>query len=197
MFHVKHEDRTSETGLDPGIVERLRVYEELLRQRALPAGAIAASDAGRIWPRHILDSVRGARLVPVRAERVADLGSGAGLPGIPIAIARPDLAVTLIESRSRRAGLLELFVERLELRSVTVMAVRLEDVGDVFDACLARALAAPRRAWELAEPLLAPGAPLLCWVGQREHGWPTGVSVDLLGSADLANSGPIAIMTRQ
>jgi 16S rRNA (guanine527-N7)-methyltransferase len=195
MFHVKHEDRTSDARLAPSARERLRAYEALLRERAVAAGMIAASDRSRIWERHILDSLRGAPLVPT--GRVADLGSGAGLPGIPIAIARPDLIVTLFESRRHRAGLLELFVERLELSSVRVSASRLEDVHETFDATLARALAAPTRTWALAEPLLARDAPLLYWAGPDDDRWASGVRIDLHAASDLANSGPIAIMTRQ
>lgn len=197
MFHVKHEDGTSEVGLGPAAQGRLRAFERLLRERAVPAGAVAASDVGRLWKRHILDSVRGAALLPRGVEGVADLGSGAGLPGIPIAIVRPDLRLTLIESRQRRAGLLELFVERLELTNVRALASRVEAVRERFDACLARALASPEDAWRLARPLLVEGGSLLCWVGPDEDRWPAGARIELHHARDLANSGPIAIMTDQ
>jgi len=197
MFHVKHEDRTPGPELSRGVEERLRAYERLLRDRAIPTGLIAAADGMRLWERHILDSVRGAAVMPDGPGRVADLGSGAGLPGIPIAIARPGLQMTLIESRQRRAAFLELVVERLDLPDLRVLPVPLQTVTERFDVCLARALAPPAEVWGLAEPLLTEAGCVLCWVGARAPRWPATARVELYGPGDLANSGPIAIMTRQ
>ena len=94
------------TSLDDPQVEALVRYEGLLRQRGIPLGLIAKGDAGRLWERHILDCLRAAP-IPEEVSSGYDLGSGAGLPGIVVAVARPDLRVVLVERRRRRAGFLE------------------------------------------------------------------------------------------
>jgi 16S rRNA (guanine527-N7)-methyltransferase len=205
MFHVKHEDRAGDArrvgvALDPHAVDRLGVFEGLLRERAIALGMIADGDRDRLWERHIVDSLRGAALVTAdggRARRVADLGSGAGLPGIPIAVALPDVAVVLVEPRQRRAAFLELVVERLGLENASVEARRAQELAVGFDVCLARALAPPSKVWAIAEPLLTTDGRVLVWVGAGDHAWPSGARVSLRPTPHLVNAGPIAIMTRQ
>src|SRR6266545_1833873 len=100
MFHVKHEPWGPASGLelDAHQTDQLDRFEDLLADRAVPLGMIAAPDLSRLAERHILDAIRGAPLLPPGVGPVCDLGSGAGLPGIPVAIARPDAAVTLVET---------------------------------------------------------------------------------------------------
>src|SRR5437867_12261122 len=101
-------------GLAPPQLDLLLAYQELLRERGIPLGLVSAGDRDRLWERHIVDSLRGSSCIPGRqGGKVADLGSGGGLPGIPIAIARPDLLVHLVEGRARRAAFLELAVAHL------------------------------------------------------------------------------------
>src|SRR6266511_3841554 len=101
--------------------DRLESFHRLLAGRAVPQGMISAADAPRLWERHIVDSVRGAACLPERTATVVDIGSGAGLPGIPVAISRPDLSVYLVEPRARRAAFLELTVDTLKLSNVRVV----------------------------------------------------------------------------
>jgi 16S rRNA (guanine527-N7)-methyltransferase len=205
MFHVKHEDRVRDAArlgvvLDRETARRLEVFEGLLRDRAIAMGLVAERDRHRIWERHVLDSIRGAPLVPRRPERrlrIADLGSGAGLPGIPIAVVRPDVDVVLVEPKQRRAGFLELVVERLGLANADVQARGAGELTGPFDVCLARALASPPRVWELAEPLLGEGGRLLAWIGAGEPALPRQVRVRVAQAPHLVNAGAIAIMTRQ
>jgi len=205
MFHVKHEPwgaAATRIGVDlpPGASERLDGYERLLRDRAVPAGLIAAGDADRLRERHVLDCLRGAPLVPAVARTLVDLGSGAGLPGVVIAIARPAVAVVLVERRRARAAFLELVVDLLGLDAVRVHLGDAATVDARFDVATARAFGDPRRSWDAAERLLAPGGRLLYWAGEAfvpQRDAPPGVEVTVPGGHALARGGPVVIMARQ
>jgi 16S rRNA (guanine527-N7)-methyltransferase len=122
-------------------------YAASLATDAVVRGLIGPREADRIWERHLLNCAAVARLLPPRAS-VVDVGSGAGLPGIVLAIARPDVYVTLVEPLSRRTSYLVEVVDALSLTSrVTVVRARAEDAaGSMFhvkpaDVVTARALA--------------------------------------------------------
>jgi 16S rRNA G527 N7-methylase RsmG len=85
---------------------------------------------------------------------------------VPLAIARSDLMFHLVEARTRRASFLELVVERLALANVKVVLARAEEASILVDLCLARALAPPERAWQLASRLLAERGALVYWAGR-------------------------------
>jgi 16S rRNA (guanine527-N7)-methyltransferase len=205
MFHVKHEAWTRSADLlgvdlSPAQVAALDAYEELLVERAIPLGMVASGDRDHLRDRHILDSIRAAPLIEGSEGHTADLGSGAGLPGVPLAIARPDLRFVLVDVRRRRVAFLELVVDTLGLINVEVEQRSVETLPPTFDVCLARALAEPRKAWALADRVLRPGGRLLYWAGRRfdpSTGTPEGVVVSVRATPGLADAGPIAIMTRQ
>lgn len=152
----------------------LDVYEELLVSRAIPMGLVSASDREVLRDRHIADSLRAARAFRGGDTRCFDLGSGAGLPGIPLAIALPDRRFLLVESRERRVGFLELAVERLGLENVEVLPHRVESVGERVrggemapgDVATARAFAPIDRSWRLGAPLLRSGGRLVYFAGE-------------------------------
>jgi 16S rRNA (guanine527-N7)-methyltransferase len=146
------------------IAAKLGSYAELLRQRAVPLGIVARSDASRLRERHIDDSMRALPCLD-DARSAADVGSGAGLPGIPLAIARPDMPFWLIEPRRSRAAFLELCVEALGLANVRVVAARAEDAAVVVDVCLARAVDDALGAWSVARRLLRPGGWVVYFAG--------------------------------
>ena len=177
----------------------LVLYEELLLSQAVPRGIVAASDTGHLRTRHILDSLRAMPHISGEAERVVDLGSGAGLPGLPIAVVRPDLEVTLTESRQIRAAFLELAVEKLGLHNVRVFPEPAEGLEPGFDVCLARGFGDASRTWEVARVLIHPEGELLYWAGRSFtlEDAPSGASVRAVGEAALESGGPIVIMTRQ
>ena len=185
--------------IDVRQASQLDSYEVLLRERAVPLGLIADADLPRIRERHILDCLRAAALVKP-ARSAYDLGSGAGLPGIPLAIAQPGLRLTLVEARRSRGAFLELAVDELELPDVSVFVGRAEALDDQVDLVVARAFADAARCWRLAEPLLRSGGRLLYFAGEGfdpEFEAPEGTDLALFPAPSLARSGPLAIMSRQ
>lgn len=180
--------------------ERLLRYERLLVERAAVLGLVSGKDIGRIRERHILDSLRAAVVVRTADTVAYDLGSGAGLPGLVVAIARPRLHVTLIESARRRAAFLELAVDTLDVPNATVVHGRVEAVTLPADLCFARALAPLQACWEAARGLLGPSGRLVYFAG-RDFTGPIemggGVSWHLVSSPVLESAGPLVIMTGQ
>jgi 16S rRNA (guanine527-N7)-methyltransferase len=185
--------------LDPSQISRLRRFEELLADRAAPLRAISKADSARIRERHTLDSLRAVPVVEA-AEDAADLGSGAGLPGVVVAIALPRVRMMLIERRPRRAAFLELAVEDLGLSNAAVVAGRVEDVTGEVDVALARAFAPIEEAWARARGILRPGGRLVYFAGsQAANPEPPAGSVILsvLRTPVLESAGALVIMTRQ
>lgn len=194
---MKHEGPGSVgVHLSPEQVALLRRYEELLRA-SVTRGMIASSDLSRLWQRHILDGLRGVSLIPSAAELAYDLGSGAGLPGIPIAIGKPGLRVVVAEKRRSRSAFLELTVEELALANVAVHAGSAEELDTGADVCLARAFGEPSRCWEVAEPLLADEGVLLYWAGRGGDVRVEGVRSKPFFEPALADAGPVVMMARQ
>jgi 16S rRNA (guanine527-N7)-methyltransferase len=198
VFHVKHEGWAF-VQLSSAQLESLSLYEELLLNEAVPRRMIAASDAGRLRTRHILDSLRAIPHISTEAERIADLGSGAGLPGIPVAVARPDLEIILAEPRQARAAFLELAIERLRLPNARVFPHPAEELAPGFDVCLARGFGDALTTWIAARDLLLPDGVLIYWGGETFGADvpPAGARVRAVGEAALESGGPIVIMTRE
>jgi 16S rRNA (guanine527-N7)-methyltransferase len=151
---------------------RARRYARLLIEDAARRGLIGPREAESVWPRHILNCGVVEELVP-REARIVDVGSGAGLPGIPLALARSDLPVWLVEPLERRVTFLVEVVEALELdEQVRVIRGRAESaetqgaVGE-FDVVTARAVAPLERLVPWALPLARPGGKLLALKGAR------------------------------
>ena len=185
--------------LDPSQASRLTRFEELLADRAIPLGVVSPSDATRIRERHILDSLRAAPVV-ANADLAADLGSGAGLPGIVVAIALPRLRMLLVEPRPRRAALLELVVEELGVSNATVVAGRVAEMPGPVDVALARAFAPLDEAWAQARGILRPGGRLVYFAGAETTVpvAPEGSAIlEVLRTPVLESAGALVIMTRQ
>lgn len=202
MFHVKHEgwdlaEELAGVTLDGPAIERLQTYERALVQRAAPMGMIGASDLTRIRERHILDSIRATPRLPASGT-VCDLGSGAGLPGLVLAITRPDLRWILVEVRRNRARFLQEAIGALGLERVQVHDRRADTLSQRVDACTARAYAPAASSWASAERVLDTRAPLIYWAGASfdlRRDAPDGVSAVLFETPGLARSGPLVIMT--
>lgn len=142
-----------------------RSYTLNLARRGEELGLIGPLELPRLWTRHILNSAVVAPLL--RPGLVGDVGSGAGLPGIVLAIARPDVSFVLIEPMERRVAWLEEQVADLGLTNVEVLRARAEDIRlpQPLDQVTARAVSALSKLLPLTAPLLRPGGELVLLKG--------------------------------
>jgi 16S rRNA (guanine527-N7)-methyltransferase len=149
--------------------EPLRTYAASIKKWTEKINLIARKDATdeAIWQRHILDSLQLIPLIPIGITRATDLGSGAGLPGIVVAIERPDIHVTMIESDRRKAAFLQTMIATLGLNA-TVVAERIE-TAKVAPAgvVMARALALLPALLGYAAPFLSDGGICLFLKGRN------------------------------
>lgn len=121
--------------------DQMRYFADLLSHDGLEQGLLGPREAGRIWSRHLLNCWVLSEFLP-EGVQVADVGSGAGLPGLVLAIGRPDLSMTLIESMARRCEWLQFCVEELGLDNVRIRNARAEDLRgkQAFSYLTARAV---------------------------------------------------------
>lgn len=150
-----------------GLIER---YAAALAGAGVERGLIGPREVDRIWDRHILNSAALSELVGPD-DRVADIGSGAGLPGIPLALARPDLQVTLIEPLMRRSEFLREVVDELRI-DVAVVRGRAEEPGvrnqlGETDVVVSRAVASLDKLTRWSMPLLRVDGHMLALKGER------------------------------
>jgi 16S rRNA (guanine527-N7)-methyltransferase len=143
-------------------------YAELLATGGIDRGLIGPREAGRLWDRHLLNCAVVADLIP-RPCTLLDIGSGAGLPGIVLAMLLPDVQVTLLEPMARRVAFLDECLADLGLGNVTVLRGRAEEIRGRFtaDVVTARAVAPLDRLAGLAMPLTRPGGMVLALKGER------------------------------
>jgi 16S rRNA (guanine527-N7)-methyltransferase len=155
--------------LPDAAVPRLVALHRLLVED--PLAPTAVRDPLKAVDDHLADSLVGLEIEPVRtATTIADLGSGAGLPGLPLAIALPDASVALVDSLSKRCAFLERAVAVSEATNARVVNARAETWPEglgAFDVITARALAPLPVVVEYAAPLLAVGGMLVAWRGRR------------------------------
>jgi 16S rRNA (guanine527-N7)-methyltransferase len=144
----------------------INLYVDILASTAVEWGLLGPREADRIWNRHILNCAALGSLITANSS-VADVGSGAGLPGIPLALSRPDLRVTLIEPLLRRFTFLTETVTQLGIADrVQVVRSRAEDHHQTYDFVVARALAPLDRLVDWCNPLRADGGVILALKGE-------------------------------
>jgi 16S rRNA (guanine527-N7)-methyltransferase len=141
-------------------------YAALLADAGVVRGLIGPREAPRLWERHLLNCAVLAELIPDGAD-VADIGSGAGLPGLVLAVVRPDLRLTLVEPLLRRTTFLEEAVDRLGLDNVQVVRARAEELHGKreFSVVTSRAVAPLDRLLDWSMPLVRQGGCLLAMKG--------------------------------
>ncbi|WP_342320191.1 16S rRNA (guanine(527)-N(7))-methyltransferase RsmG [Corynebacterium mayonis] len=140
-------------------------YHRLLAQVASVRGFIGPKEVGRLWSRHILNCAVVSEALAAGIS-VADIGSGAGLPGVALAIARPDLNITLIEPLLKRSTFLREVVDELGLDNVTVVRGRAEEQGkSLFDATTSRAVAPLGKLVGWSLPLVKVGGSMVAMKG--------------------------------
>ena len=167
--------------VDPSALSRLDEYCQLLRKWNRSFNFISRKDVDRLVPRHILDSLSIAPYL--HGSTVLDIGSGAGLPGIPLAIVHGDISFELCDRAERRIRFLQQMRMTLELDNVTCVLADLkrdmtrhrgegpsQDDGlplGSYTTITARGVAQPVEVWRLAEPLLAAGGRVLCFLSTQ------------------------------
>ena len=164
-------------ALPDDFAQRAEAYAALLLRANARLNLTRVTEPREVARLHLLDAVAAIQLLDASgAETAVDLGSGGGVPGIPLALARPDVRWLLVDSVGKKVAVLLEFVEALGLSNVAVIAERAETLGqspdhrERYDLVAARACAALPVLAELALPLLSVGGTLLAWKGPLGEG---------------------------
>jgi len=147
-------------------IGKARLYFEALVRDGDLLGLLGPREMPKLWTRHILNSAVVAELVSP-GQTVADVGSGAGLPGIPMALAQPQAHFTLIEPMERRSDWLKRVVQDLELNNIRVHRARAEEVAEVFDVVTARAVSALPNLLRMCVPMTRHGGEVIALKGSK------------------------------
>ena len=156
------------------LVKRLEPMLRMLVKEPASLSSVTNPDEARRV--HLADSLSGLAVEEVSsAKRAADLGSGAGFPGVPLAMALPGAKFTLIDSVGKKVRFIEAVIEELGLENARAVNARSEDWAkaegrEAYDLITARAVAPLEALAELASPLLTEGGSLVAWKGERETG---------------------------
>lgn len=175
MFHVKQvpdEFRDAVESLFAARLPLAQQYHDFLAGPGVERGVIGPREVDRLWERHILNSAAIEAAIEQSAS-VVDVGSGGGLPGIPLAIARPDLTVTLVEPMMRRTDFLEEFQQESGL-SIKIVRGRADDANVLKDAggadiATSRAVAPLLKLLRWSLPLVRPGGEVIAIKGSSVH----------------------------
>lgn len=153
---------------DPGRLALAERYVDWLTGAGVERGLLGPREADRIWSRHVVNCAVLERFVPAGTGSLCDLGSGAGLPGVVLAVMRPEVDVVLLEPLLRRSTFLREVADDLEMPNVRVVRARAEEYArdhPAHDVVVARAVAPLSRLVGWAVPLLRPGGTLLALKG--------------------------------
>lgn len=156
-------------GLPLQLVSLLVAHGEAVREASDRLGLVSSGDRDVILSRHTADSLTFALARrPARGESWVDAGSGAGFPGLVLAICYPHTTFTLVEANAKKAGFLELQSRTLGLINTVIAAQRLEKIVGRFDVAVTRAFKAPDRAISALDDFVKPGGDMIIAAGDRE-----------------------------
>lgn len=159
-------------ALDEGARKRLQIVLDLLAEERASVSSVVDE---RAWRVHVVDSLTGLEVPALReAKRIADVGAGAGFPGLALAVALPEAEVDLVESVGRKCEFMRSAAEEAGITNVDVLNLRSEDLAggegrEAYDAVTARAVGRLSTLAELASPLLEPNGVLVAWKGRRDQ----------------------------
>lgn len=162
---------TGAAALDEGARKRLQIVLDLLAQERASVSSVVDK---RAWQVHVVDSLTGLEVGELpEAERIADIGSGAGFPGLVLAVALPEAQVDLIESVGRKCEFIRRAAGEAEIPNAYVRNLRSEEWAgaegrEAYDVVTARAVGRLSTLAELASPLLKPDGVLVAWKGKRD-----------------------------
>ena len=149
-------------------------YADLLTQRGKSLNLLSAGDLARIYDRHLCDSLVGVPVIDWTGKRVVDIGTGAGLPGLPLAVMLPDTQFTLLDRTRKRISFLQYVIRDLDLPNAEAVWGSAEDLshddtrGGSYDAAVFRAVTGTEPALKLASPLLKPEGSVLIWQSREQ-----------------------------
>lgn len=158
-------------GLDGAARAKLETILALLAEEKASVSSVVDQ---RAWQVHVVDSLTGLEIADLReATRIADVGAGAGFPGLVLAVALPEAQVDLVESVGRKCEFMRRAIGVAEIPNATVLNTRSEDLAssesrEAYDAVTARAVGRLSTLAELASPLLKPNGVLIAWKGKRD-----------------------------
>lgn len=159
-------------ALEPAGRGKLRTVLELL---AVERASVSSVVDDRAWRVHVEDSLTGLEVPELgKAKRIADIGAGAGFPGLVLAVALPESQIDLVESVGRKCEFMQRAIELAEIPNATVLNTRSEDLAadqgrEPYDLVTARAVGRLSTLAELASPLLKPNGVLVAWKGKRDE----------------------------
>lgn len=158
-----------------GQIRQLNDYVRLLGEWNRKVNLISRKDTAAIWDHHILPSILPLKLLELPENcRVLDIGSGGGLPAIPLKIMRPDLQMLMVDSVRKKCLFLKMAIRELQLSNISALAQRVEalhgqpEFAQKFDVLIARALGKVALILDLGEPLLKPPAHFYLWKGESD-----------------------------
>lgn len=163
------DDFRKDAGISPATLDKFRTYERLLNEWNKSINLVAESTLANIWQRHFMDSAQLFLLIPKEAKTLADMGSGAGFPGLVLAIMatelRPDLKISLIERDIRKAAFIRTVAGELKLK-VDIRNIPVANVDARFDVITARALSELNELLALASAICQPSTIMLFLKGK-------------------------------
>jgi 16S rRNA (guanine527-N7)-methyltransferase len=159
----------SQMLIEESMLEQFEKYADYLYEQNQLLNLTAITDRAEVYEKHFYDSILIQSMIPTHSK-IADIGSGAGFPGICLAIVRPDCQFTLIEALNKRCRFLESIIQQLGLKNVTILNHRAEECTDIheeFDCVTARAVANLAILMELCIPLLKVNGIMIAMKGQK------------------------------